>query len=69
MLGTDNLDRSFVSDASNSIGYMYVTNGVMQNPFNSIPPYFEDLMNALDAHLPMAHHTVIPSHVKSDVDR
>lgn len=49
--GIDGLDKSFVSDASNSTGYMYVTNGVLPNPFNSIPPYFGDLMDALDVHL------------------
>jgi len=64
----DNLDKSFVFDASNSVGYMYVTNGVMPNPFNSIPPYFEDLMDALDAYPPMTHHAVVTSHGKSDVD-
>jgi len=47
---------------------MYVTNGVMPNPFNSIPPYFEDLMDALDAYPPMTHHAVVTSHGKSDVD-
>ena len=64
----DNLDKSFVFDASNSVGYMYVTNGVMPNPFNSIPTYFEDLMDALDAYPPMTHHAVVTSHGKHDVD-
>lgn len=68
VFGIDDLDKSFVSDASNSVGYMYVTNGVMPNPFNSIPPYFEDLMDALDAHPPMAHHVVVTAHDTPDVD-
>lgn len=57
--GIDGLDKSFVDNASNSVGYMYVTNGVLPNPFNSIPPYFTDLMNALDTDPPMTHHLVL----------
>jgi len=57
--GIDGLDKSFVSDASNSTGYMYVTNGVLPNPFNSIPPYFGDLMDALDVRPPVPHHLVL----------
>lgn len=57
--GVDGLNKSFVSDAINSTGYIYVTNGKMPNPFNSIPPYFGDLVDALDIHPSMTHHLVL----------
>lgn len=57
--GVDGLNKSFVSEASNSTGYLYVTNGKIPNPFNSIPPYFGDLVDTLDTHPPVAHHLIL----------
>jgi hypothetical protein len=57
--GVDSLDKSFVSAASNSVGYMYLTNATLPDPFGSIPPYFDSLMEELDGHLPLAHHIVL----------
>jgi hypothetical protein len=43
----DSLDESFVSDASNYVGYMYITDNRMPNPYDSLPSYFNELASVL----------------------
>jgi hypothetical protein len=42
------LDTSFVSNAANYVGYMYITNDNIPNPWDSLPPYFGNLVATLD---------------------
>ena len=46
--GINSLDQSFVNNASSHVGYMYMTNNTLPNPWNSIPDYFETLVADLD---------------------
>jgi len=46
--GVNSLDKSFVTHASSFVEYMYITNGSLPNPFDSVPSYFGDLASALD---------------------
>jgi spherulation-specific family 4 protein len=43
----DSLDKSFVSEASNYVGYMYITDNRMPNPYHSLPSYFDELASVL----------------------
>jgi hypothetical protein len=45
----DSLAKSSVNSASNNVGYVYVTNGAYPYPWNSLPPYFADLVATLDS--------------------
>jgi hypothetical protein len=42
------LDDTYVSDASSYVGYVYITNDDLPNPWDSLPPYYNDLVSALD---------------------
>ena len=46
------LDQSYITNAENYLSYIYVTNDDLPNPWNSLPPYFEDLVTALDRNNP-----------------
>lgn len=46
------LDQSYITNASKYLSYIYVTNDDLPNPWNSLPPYFEDLVTALDRNNP-----------------
>lgn len=41
------LDPTFVQTAKNHVRYVYVQNDTLPNPWDSIPPYFADLVRAL----------------------
>ncbi len=41
-------DAAFVQTARPQVGFIYVTNDDLPNPWDSLPPYFEDLVAALD---------------------
>jgi hypothetical protein len=45
----DTLSNACVDSESNHVGYLYVTNGVYPYPWNSLPPYFDDLVAELDS--------------------
>jgi hypothetical protein len=45
--GVSALDSAFVAAARPSIGYIYLTNDDMPNPWDSLPSYFADLLTAL----------------------
>ena len=42
------LDRSFFSGGSDYVGYMYITNDNLPNPWDALPSYFADLVASLD---------------------
>jgi hypothetical protein len=46
--GVSTLNTQFVKDAKNYVGYMYITNDGLPNPWNSLPSYFSNLVTALD---------------------
>jgi hypothetical protein len=43
------LDAMFVSDALGHVGWIYVTDDELPNPWDTLPPYFDDLLDALEA--------------------
>lgn len=45
----DYLDPNFVHEASKWVGMFYVTNGVSPQRWNTLPPYFDQLVSELDA--------------------
>jgi hypothetical protein len=46
--GVSTLNTQFVKDAKNYVGYIYITNDGLPNPWNSLPSYFSNLVTALD---------------------
>lgn len=42
------IDLSVVMRSSQFVGLMYITNEMLPNPYSRIPPYFEELVSALD---------------------
>jgi spherulation-specific family 4 protein len=46
--GVDSLDRSFLINARKYVNYIYITNDNLPNPWDTLPPYFNDLVGALD---------------------
>src|SRR5436309_10470447 len=46
--GVNSLSKSYLASASKYVGYIYMSNGTMPNPWNSLPPYFGDMVAALD---------------------
>jgi hypothetical protein len=47
-IGVSSLDTAFVLSASSYVGYLYVTDDSLPNPYDTVPIYFPDLMAALD---------------------
>jgi len=50
--GVSNLDTTFVTAASQYVGLMYITNDVLPNPYDTLPPYFGQLVATLDTGSP-----------------
>src|SRR5438094_4140910 len=46
--GVNSLSKSYLASASKYVGYIYISNGTMSNTWNSLPPYFGDMVAALD---------------------
>jgi len=46
--GVSSFDPSFVAAARPFVGFVYVTDDQLPNPWDSLPPYFDGLMGALD---------------------
>lgn len=42
------LDASFVGQARPFVGYIYITDDNLPNPWDSLPPYFSELLDALE---------------------
>ena len=43
----ESLDSSFVASASEHVAYMYITDDDLPNPYDSLPPYLEELAEAV----------------------
>ena len=43
------LDNDFVLEATNHVGYLYLTNDILSNPWDSLPPYLKDMVSVLDS--------------------
>ncbi|MHB8699539.1 MAG: spherulation-specific family 4 protein [Nitrososphaerales archaeon] len=46
--GIATLDTSYTNSASNYLGYIYLTNSGLPNPYSELPPYFSGLVASLD---------------------
>src|SRR5574337_1362709 len=46
--GVNSVSASFLSSASNYVGYIYLTNDVLPNPYDTVPSYFGTLVADLD---------------------
>jgi hypothetical protein len=42
------LDPTYVANAKKYVGYIYITNDTLPNPWDSLPSYFADLLAALE---------------------
>ena len=42
------MDDAYVNSSSDYVGYMYITNDDLPNPWDSLPSYFNDLVSAVD---------------------
>ena len=47
--GVWSLPQEWVADSAETIGWIYVTNDVLPNPWDSLPQYLEDLMASVKA--------------------
>ncbi|HEX2697885.1 MAG TPA: spherulation-specific family 4 protein [Anaerolineales bacterium] len=54
--GVSGLDPSFINSASDYVGYLYVTDDVAPNPWDTLPPYFEQLVSILNNKSPIANN-------------
>ena len=41
--------RSFVDAAEEHVGYIYMQDDALPNPWDTLPPYFNDLVGALSS--------------------
>jgi hypothetical protein len=42
------LDAAYVASAAKSVGYVYITDDDLPNPWDTLPPFFDQLLAALD---------------------
>src|SRR5438309_3606983 len=63
--GRNNLDQLFVNTATNYVGYIYLTDGTLPNPFGSLPSYFGNFVAFLDTLGTQNTNTIPISPVKS----
>jgi hypothetical protein len=42
------MDAAFVREARKHVGYIYLQNDVLPNPWDTLPSYFDDLLEALE---------------------
>ena len=45
--GVQNVNQSYPSTASSDVGYIYITNAGLPNPYDALPPYLAAVANAL----------------------
>ena len=41
------MSRTFIAAAKKYVGYIYLQNDTMPNPWDTVPPFLKDLMTAL----------------------
>ncbi|MHB2036265.1 MAG: spherulation-specific family 4 protein, partial [Nitrososphaerales archaeon] len=58
--GVNTLSTSYTSSVANYVGYIYVTNAGLPNPYSELPPYFSSLVASLDT-----SNATLPSTVTS----
>ena len=58
--GVNALSTSYTSSVANYVGYIYVTNAGLPNPYSELPPYFSSLVASLDT-----SNATLPSTVTS----
>jgi len=46
--GIDSLEESDIRNLTEKVGWIFITHGVMPNPWDSLPPYFESLVNMVE---------------------
>ena len=46
--GVSSLSQSFITSTSNYVGYLYITNDVLPNPYDTVPSYFATEVADLD---------------------
>ncbi len=56
--GVDKLDDEFLKAASNHVGYIYVTDGNLPNPWNSLPAYFDELIELVSSKKLVIHESM-----------
>lgn len=47
--GVSSLDDAYVDSSSAYVGYLYITNDDLPNPWDSLPPYYNDLVSAVNS--------------------
>lgn len=47
--GVSGLDTGYLSEVKKYVAYLYMTNDGGGNPYNSVPPYFDSIVAALDS--------------------
>jgi hypothetical protein len=56
--GVSSISLSYIASASNDVGYIYVTDGTMPNPYAALPSYLSSLLGDLGATSPASRVTV-----------
>lgn len=46
--GVASLDQAYITSAAKYVGYMYITNDNLPNPWNTLPPYLEQIVTILE---------------------
>ena len=46
--GVNDIHDSTIERISQKVGYLFITNGTLPNPFTSLPPYFDKIVEELD---------------------
>jgi hypothetical protein len=46
--GVPSLNQTYITSAAQYVGYMYITNGDLPNPYDTLPPYLEQLVTILE---------------------
>ncbi|HEV2192907.1 MAG TPA: spherulation-specific family 4 protein, partial [Nitrosopumilaceae archaeon] len=55
--GISSLNQSFITSASNYVGYIYITDNNLPNPYNTVPSYFGNEVAMLDISSPLPSPT------------
>jgi hypothetical protein len=45
--GVPSLDQTYITSAAKYVGYMYITDDNLPNPWDTLPPYLEQLVTIL----------------------
>jgi hypothetical protein len=46
--GVPSLDQAYITNATKYVGYMYITDANLSNPWDTLPPYLERLVTILE---------------------